>query len=191
MRGPEQPDRLGGIKHVSASHRVRAAGRAVVRFGPNRRAPEPVFQTFQGRHLAVVPGAGKRQCSSHRHAIPLRLSEELTTKGKKLNVGQRVRWRRLDVLLKASRQFPSAARRSARSPMFATRACGANPAPSRCDHSVNINGRQIRLNGAFDDKGKAGGGRGRRDRSFSSRRFLHDRDQRADAGRHAGSGVSR
>ena len=53
---------------------------------------------------------------------------------------------------------PSAAPRWVRSRTRGTRECGASPAISlRRILYVTVNGRQIRLSGAFDDKGVAGG----------------------------------
>ena len=91
--------------------------------------------------------------------VPLRLLEELTTKGKKLRVGQRIRLETSEaVVVQGVTVVPV-----------------GSPAVGEITDVVNkgmwgksghlsgrplymlVNGRQIRLSGAFDDKGTAGG----------------------------------
>lgn len=91
--------------------------------------------------------------------VPLRLSEELTTKGKRLHVGQRFRMEVADnVLVQGVTVIPSG------SPAVGEITEVRNKGMwGKSGHFgarilyVTVNGRQIRLSGAFDDKGVAGG----------------------------------
>lgn len=91
--------------------------------------------------------------------VPLRLSEELTTKGKKLRVGQRFRLETAEpVIVQGVTVIPSG------SPAVGEITDVRNKGMwGKSGHLgarvlyVTVNGRQIRLSGAFDDKGKAGG----------------------------------
>ena len=91
--------------------------------------------------------------------VPLRLSEELTTKGKKLRVGQRFRMETTSpVVVQGVTVIPVG------SPAVGEITDVRNKGGwGKSGHfgarilSVTANGRQIRLSGAFDDKGKAGG----------------------------------
>lgn len=91
--------------------------------------------------------------------VPLRLSEELTTKGKKLRVGQRFRLETSDaVVVQGVAVIPSG------SPAVGEITDVRNKGGwGRSGHLaarvlyVTVNGRQIRLTGSFDDKGVAGG----------------------------------
>ena len=91
--------------------------------------------------------------------VPLRLSEELTTKGKKLRVGQRFRMETsAPVIVQGVAVIPAG------SPAVGEITDVRNKGGwGKSGHfgarilSVTANGRQIRLSGSFDDKGKAGG----------------------------------
>lgn len=91
--------------------------------------------------------------------VPLRLSEELTTKGKKLRVGHRFRMETtVPVVVHGVTVIPIG------SPAVGEITDVRNKGGwGKSGHfgarilSVTANGRQIRLTGSFDDKGKAGG----------------------------------
>jgi hypothetical protein len=91
--------------------------------------------------------------------VPLRLLEELTTKGKKLRVGQRFRMETSEpVLVQGVVVIPVGS--PAVGEITDVRNKGmwgkSGHLGARILH-VTVNGRQIRLSGAFDDKGVAGG----------------------------------
>lgn len=91
--------------------------------------------------------------------VPLRLLEELTTKGKKLRVGQRFRMETSEpVMMQGAVVIPVG------SPAVGEITDVRNKGMwGKSGHLgarvlyVTVNGRQIRLSGAFDDKGTAGG----------------------------------
>ena len=91
--------------------------------------------------------------------VPLRLSEELTTQGKKLRVGQRFRLETAaPVVVQGVTVIPAG------SPAVGEVTDVRNKGMwGKSGHLaarvlyVTVNGRQIRLTGAFDDKGVAGG----------------------------------
>jgi hypothetical protein len=91
--------------------------------------------------------------------VPLRLSEELTTKHKNLRVGQRFRMEStVPVIVQGVTVIPVG------SPAVGEITDVRNKGGwGKSGHfgarvlSVTVNGRQIRLSGSFDDKGKAGG----------------------------------
>ena len=91
--------------------------------------------------------------------VVLRLQEELTTKGKKLRVGQRFRMEVVeDVIVQGYKVIPAG------SPAVGEITDVTNKGMwGKSGHLgarilyVSVNGRQIRLSGAFDDKGVAGG----------------------------------
>ena len=91
--------------------------------------------------------------------VPLRLLEELTTKGKKLRVGQRFRMETSEpVIVQGAVVIPVG------SPAVGEITDVRNKGMwGKSGHLgarvlyVTVNGRQIRLSGAFDDKGTAGG----------------------------------
>ena len=91
--------------------------------------------------------------------VPLRLSEELTTQGKKLRVGQRFRMETAaPVMVQGTTVIPVG------SPAVGEITDVRNKGMwGKSGHLgarvlyVTVNGRQIRLSGAFDDKGVAGG----------------------------------
>ena len=91
--------------------------------------------------------------------VPLRLSEELTTKGKKLRVGQRFHLEVAEpVMVQGVTMIPAG------SPAIGEVTEVTNKGMwGKSGHLgarllyATVNGRQIRLSGAFDDKGVAGG----------------------------------
>jgi hypothetical protein len=91
--------------------------------------------------------------------VPLRLSEELTTKGKKLRVGDRFHLETSEpVMVQGVNVIPVG------SPAMGEITDSRNKGMwGKSGHLaarvlyVTVNGRQIRLSGAFDDKGVAGG----------------------------------
>lgn len=91
--------------------------------------------------------------------VPLRLSEELTTQGKKLRVGQRFRLETAEpIMVQGATVIPVG------SPAVGEITDVRNKGMwGKSGHLgarilyVTVNGRQIRLSGAFDDKGVAGG----------------------------------
>ena len=91
--------------------------------------------------------------------VPLRLSETLTTKGKKLRVGQRFRMEVAeDVMVGSYKVIPAGS--PATGEITDVRNKGmwgkSGHLAGRLLYAT-VNGRQIRLSGAFDDKGVAGG----------------------------------
>lgn len=91
--------------------------------------------------------------------VPLRVSEELTTKGKKLRVGQRFRLETAEaVAVQGVTVIPAGS--PAMGEITDVRNKGmwgkSGHLAARVLY-VTVNGRQIRLSGAFDDKGTAGG----------------------------------
>jgi hypothetical protein len=91
--------------------------------------------------------------------IPLRLSEELTTKGKKLRVGQRFHLETSEpVLVQGVNVIPVGT--PAVGEITDVRNKGMWGKSGHLAARIlylTVNGRQIRLSGAFDDKGVAGG----------------------------------
>ena len=91
--------------------------------------------------------------------VPLRLSETLTTKGKQLRVGQRFRMEVAeDVVVGGYKVIPAGS--PATGEITDVRNKGmwgkSGHLAARMLYTT-VNGRQIRLSGAFDDKGVAGG----------------------------------
>lgn len=91
--------------------------------------------------------------------VPLRLSEELTTQGKKLRVGQRFRLTTAEpVMVQGVTVIPVGS--PAVGEVTDVRNKGMWGKSGQLGARVlyvTVNGRQIRLSGAFDDKGVAGG----------------------------------
>ena len=91
--------------------------------------------------------------------VPLRLSEELTTQGKKLRVGQRFRLETSEpVIVQGITVIPVGS--PAVGEVTDVRNKGMWGKSGQLGARVlyvTVNGRQIRLSGAFDDKGVAGG----------------------------------
>lgn len=91
--------------------------------------------------------------------VPLRLLEELTTKGKKLRVGHRFRLETSEpVLVNSVVVIPAGS--PAIGEITDVRNKGMWGKSGKLNARalyVTVNGRQVRLSGGFDDKGKAGG----------------------------------
>ena len=88
--------------------------------------------------------------------VPLRLSEELTTKGKKLRVGQRFHLEVAEpVLVQGVTVIPAGS--PAIGEITNKGMWGKSGHLGARLLYATVNGRQIRLSGAFDDKGVAGG----------------------------------
>ncbi len=91
--------------------------------------------------------------------VPLKLSEELTTKGKKLRVGHRFRMETSEpVIVQGVTVIPVGS--PAVGEITDVRNKGMWGKSGHLGARIlylTVNGRQIRLTGAFDDKGKAGG----------------------------------
>ena len=119
-------------------------------------APAPVFAPAAAPVFAPVSGNAVLRTGTE---VPMRLSEELTTKGKKLRVGQRFRMETtVPVVVQGVTVIPTG------SPAVGEITDVRNKGGwGKSGHfgarvlSVTANGRQIRLTGSFDDKGKAGG----------------------------------
>ena len=152
-----------------------AAPQAAVRFAPAPGSP------------IAAPLMTARSCGSERKCR-CRLSQELTTKGKKLRVGDRFHLETSEpVMVQGVNVIPVG------SPAVGEITDVRNKGMwGKSGHLaarilyVTVNGRQIRLSGAFDDKGVAGGVGASLvsgDR-VPARRFLHDRNEREGAGGH-------
>lgn len=107
----------------------------------------------------AAPGTGFNAVLRTGTQVPLRLLEELTTKGKKLRVGQRIRMETSEPLIVQGVTVVPAG-----SPAVGEIAEIRNKGMwGKSGHLsgrvlyMMVNGRQIRLSGAFDDKGVAGG----------------------------------
>jgi hypothetical protein len=128
--------------------------------------PNPSSQMQQSAPAAIVAPAAPISAPATTNAIlrvgtvvPVRLSEELTTKGKKLRVGHRFHLETSEpVMVQGMTVIPVG------SPAVGEITDVRNKGMwGKSGHLgarilyVTVNGRQIRLSGAFDDKGVAGG----------------------------------
>jgi hypothetical protein len=91
--------------------------------------------------------------------VPLRLSEELTTKGKKLRVGDRFHLETSEpIMVQGVNVIPVGSPAVGEITDIRNKGMwGKSGHLSARILYVTVNGRQIRLSGAFDDKGVAGG----------------------------------
>jgi hypothetical protein len=91
--------------------------------------------------------------------VPLRLQEELTTQGKKLRVGQRIRMETAEpVLVQGVTVVPVGSPATGEITDVVNKGMwGKSGHLAGRALYLTVNGRQIRLSGAFDDKGVAGG----------------------------------
>ena len=120
--------------------------------------PQAVATTMQTQNLAVVQQQATGNVLRAGAPVPVALSEFLTTKGKRLKVGQRVQLEvAQDVLLNGRVVIP------ARSPVEGVLTEVRNKGmwgKSGGIHlhvkSVNINGTNIRLKGDMDSRGETG-----------------------------------
>lgn len=148
------PQGSGGVKWVpvdegrkaQATHQAQA-----------QAAPQVIFQAAPPPPIAapVMTNAILRVGTE----VPLRLSQELTTKGKQLRVGDRFHLETSEpVMVQGVNVIPVG------SPAVGEITDARNKGMwGKSGHLaarilyVTVNGRQIRLSGAFDDKGVAGG----------------------------------
>jgi hypothetical protein len=115
--------------------------------------------TFASPSPAIAAPASTNAILRVGTEVPLRLSEELTTKGKRLRVGQRFRMEVAEnIIVQGVTVIPAG------SPAMGEITDVRNKGMwGKSGHLgarilyVTVNGRQIRLSGAFDDKGVAGG----------------------------------
>jgi hypothetical protein len=128
-------------------------------------APEALAQTAAAPVVApvvavpVMVGAADTAVLRVGTKVPLKLAEELTTKGKKLRVGQRFQLEVAEaVLVNSQVVIPAGA--PATGEVTEVRNKGMWGKSGHLTAQVlyaTVNGRQIKLNGTFDDKGTAGG----------------------------------
>ena len=112
----------------------------------------------QAQNVAIVPQVAAGNVLRAGAPVPVALSEHLTTKGKRLKVGQRVQLEvAQDVLLNGQVVIP------ARSPVEGVLTevrnkgmWGKSGAIRLHINSVNINGTNIRLKGDMDTRGETG-----------------------------------
>lgn len=110
--------------------------------------------------IAPVPGiTAETSVLRVGTTVPLRLTEELTTKGKKLRVGQRFHLETSEpVLLNGVVVIPAGSPAVGEVTDVRNKGMwGKSGHLSAHILYVTVNGRQIRLSGTFDDKGVAGG----------------------------------
>jgi len=121
-------------------------------------APQTVATTTQSQSVAIVQEQAAGNVLRAGAPVPVALSEFLTTKGKRLKVGQRVQLEvAQDVLLNGRVVIP------ARSPVEGVLTeirnkgmWGKSGAIHLHISSVNINGTTIRLKGDMDTRGETG-----------------------------------
>jgi hypothetical protein len=122
-------------------------------------APQATIQTAPVATAPIAAPVATNAILRVGTVVPLRLSEELTTKGKKLRVGNRFHLETSEpVLVNGVTVIPVG------SPAVGEITDVRNKGMwGKSGHLaarllyVTVNGRQIRLSGAFDDKGVAGG----------------------------------
>jgi hypothetical protein len=122
-------------------------------------APQATIQTAPVATAPIAAPATTNAILRVGTVVPLRLSEELTTKGKKLRVGNRFHLETSEpVMVNGVTVIPVG------SPAVGEITDVRNKGMwGKSGHLaarllyVTVNGRQIRLSGAFDDKGVAGG----------------------------------
>jgi hypothetical protein len=127
------------------------------------QAPQPqptvAVVSAQPASAIIAPLPADRAVLRAGTEVPVRLVEEVTTKGKKLHVGQRVRMETADAIV-----YQGLVVVPANSPVTGEITDVVNKGMwGKSGHVslrvlyVTVNGRQIRLSGAIDDKGVAGG----------------------------------
>ena len=135
---------------------AQAAGQPVTTYYP---APQQQQAVTPATTAPIAPAATTGAILRVGTEIPLRLIEELTTKGKKLRVGDRFHLETSEpVMVNGVNVIPVG------SPAVGEITDVRNKGMwGKSGHLaarilyVTVNGRQIRLSGAFDDKGVAGG----------------------------------
>lgn len=148
------------VPHAVISEQARAAGYAQAQqaLANGGGGSSPVMTTM----TPTMPVAAPAYTSAILRVgteVPLRLSEELTTKGKKLRVGDRFHLETSEpVMVQGVNVIPVGS--PAMGEITDVRNKGmwgkSGHLAARVLY-VTVNGRQIRLSGAFDDKGVAGG----------------------------------
>lgn len=120
--------------------------------------PSPPIPSQPGS-AAMTIGASQPSILRTGTPVPLKLDEELTTKGKKLRVGQRFQMETAaDVLVNGHIVIPAGSPAVGQITDVRNKGMwGKSGHLSAEVLYVTANGRQIRLSGAFDDKGTAGG----------------------------------
>lgn len=108
---------------------------------------------------AMVVGTPQSAVLRTGTPVPLKLDEELTTKGKKLRVGQRFQMETsADVMLNGHVVIPAGSPAVGQITDVRNKGMWGKSGHLGAEVLyVTANGRQIRLSGAFDDKGTAGG----------------------------------
>ena len=140
------------------------SGVAFAQVAPVASNPPSALQT-PGAAVPAAATSSSRRLPANRAVlragteVPVRLVEEVTTKGKKLHVGQRVRMETADAVV-----YQGLVVVPANSPVTGEITDVVNKGMwGKSGHVglrvlyVTVNGRQIRLSGAIDDKGVAGG----------------------------------
>lgn len=119
--------------------------------------PSPPVPQQAGTSMVV--GAAQPSVLRTGTPVPLKLDEELTTKGKKLRVGQRFQMETsADVMLNGHVVIPAGSPAVGQITDVRNKGMwGKSGHLAATVLYVTANGRQIRLSGAFDDKGTAGG----------------------------------
>ena len=135
-----------------------AAAQAVTTYHAQPATPQAAIQPAAPPAMIVAPPTTNAILRVGTE-VPLRLSEELTTKGKKLRVGHRFHLQTSEaVMVNGVTVIPVGSQ--AVGEIISVRNKGmwgkSGHFGARLLY-VTVNGRQIRLSGAFDDKGVAGG----------------------------------
>lgn len=122
----------------------------------------PIPQSVQRAYMpgaAIAPPVMTNAILRVGTEVPLRLSEELTTKGKKLRVGDRFHLETSEpVLVQGVNVIPVGSPAVGEITDVRNKGMwGKSGHLSARILYLTVNGRQIRLSGAFDDKGVAGG----------------------------------
>ena len=137
-------------------------GAALAAMLAGQAVAQPTAAPVVGQAAATTPIAASVTTNAVLRVgteVPVRLIEELTTKGKKLRVGQRFRMETSEpVMIQGVNVIPVG------SPVVGEITDVRNKGMwGKSGHLgarilyVTVNGRQIRLSGSFDDKGVAGG----------------------------------
>lgn len=116
----------------------------------------PLAANAEVAPIGAAPGGTMLRVGTE---IPLKLSEELTTKGKKLRVGQRFHLETAEpVLVNGVNVIPVGTPAMGEITEVKNKGMwGKSGHLSARIVYLTVNGRQIRLSGSFDDKGVAGG----------------------------------
>lgn len=146
---------IGALLVTSAVHAQTAA--------PNTSAPAvpasaPIATPMPATIAPIVAGAVDANVLRIGTKVPLRLSEELTTKGKRLRVGQRFNMEVAEAVM-VNGQVVIPAGSPAVGEITEVRNKGmwgkSGHLTAQMLH-VSVNGRPIRMSGTFDDKGVTG-----------------------------------